>query len=221
MHSAVALRRTLARTAFGARTMSSLRAASRPSQLATLARRRASSTTPYMTTADPAETEAHQALEKGTQALEDGDIESAKKHYGRAIEIQPTAGALFNFGVAAYHLRQLDEAIDAWTKSIELQPSADAHTNLASAYIISPTPQPELAIMHLKAALQLAPDDGEIQFNLAAVFEATGNLPESLKFYTRSRDNGVDKAVVHIRNVSTKIFGERLRDAEKTESKGQ
>jgi len=82
-----------------------------------------------MTTADPAETEALQALEKGTQALEDGDISSAKKHYARAVDVQPSAGALFNLGVASYHLHEYEDAIAAWKRSIEMQPSADAHTS--------------------------------------------------------------------------------------------
>lgn len=68
--------------------------------------------------------------------------------------------------------------------------------DLASAYIISPIPRPDLALEHLqyvfetdlssindnsgRAATKLAPEDGEIAFNLAAVLEAVGRLEDAL-----------------------------------------
>ena len=64
----------------------------------------ATSTTPHSTPIDPAETEALQCLEKGTQKLEEGDVEGAKLLYQRSVEIKRDAGALFNLGVTHYHL---------------------------------------------------------------------------------------------------------------------
>jgi hypothetical protein len=64
----------------------------------------ATSTTPHSTTLDPAETEALNCLDQGTQQLEEGDIEAAKRLYKRSTEIKRTAGALFNLGVTHYHL---------------------------------------------------------------------------------------------------------------------
>jgi hypothetical protein len=70
-----------------------------------------------------------------------------------------------------------------------------------------------------RIAVQLSPHDPEIAFNLAAVLEACksvqpgrlyqltsieclgGQLEESLKYYSSSKDNGVERAAVHIRNV--------------------
>lgn len=49
--------------------------------------------------------------------------------------------------------------------------------------------------------MELAPDDPEIMFNFAAVLEATGQLTEALEYYKKSKEHGVDKAAVHIRNV--------------------
>lgn len=177
-------------------------------------RRFATSTTPHSTTVDPAETEANDYLEKGTQRLEEGDIQGAKELYQRSVNIRRDAGALFNLGVTHYHLKEFDNAINAWKESIQLQPnSADAHTNLASAYIISPLSRPDLALHHLRIASSLAPDDPEIAFNLAAVLEACGRLEESLTQYKRSKENGVDRAEVHIRNVSAKILGQKMKEA--------
>ncbi|OCH91272.1 TPR-like protein [Obba rivulosa] len=185
-------------------------------------RRWATSTTPYSTSADPAEVEANKVLAEGTQKLEDGDLQGAKDLYKRSVEIKRQPSSLFNLGVAHYHLREYDEAIEAWKESIALQPdSADAHTNLASAYIISPAPRPDLALHHLQVATSLCPEDPEIAFNLAAVLEACGRLEEALEHYKRSKEYGVERAAMHIRNASTpaKILGQRIQAEEQAGSK--
>ncbi|CAE7225375.1 unnamed protein product [Rhizoctonia solani] len=175
----------------------------------------ASSVTPASSTHDPAEMEALEALEAGTQKLEEGDVEGARTLYQRSVDLKPNASNLFNLGVTKYHAKDFDGAIDNWKKSIELQPdSPDAHTNLASAYIMNPVPKPQLAVQHLRIAVELAPHDPEIAFNLAAVLEACGELDESLKYYTISKDHGVERAAVHIRNVSAKILGKRVQAQE-------
>ncbi|CAE6513701.1 unnamed protein product [Rhizoctonia solani] len=172
----------------------------------------ASSVTPTSSTHDPAEMEALEALEAGTQKLEEGDVEGARALYQRSVDLKPNASNLFNLGVTKYHAKDFDGAIENWKQSIELQPdSPDAHTNLASAYIMNPVPKPQLAVQHLRIAVELAPQDPEIAFNLAAVLEACGELDESLKYYTISKDHGVERAAVHIRNVSAKILGKRVQ----------
>jgi len=135
------------------------------------------------------------------------------------VEIKRTASSLFNLGVTHYHLKEYDEAIAAWKESIALQPSSpDAHTNLASAYIISPVSRPDLALHHLQIATSLSPEDPEIAFNLAAVLEATGRLEDALTYYKRSKEFGVERAAIHIRNVSAKILGQRMKAAEESEA---
>ncbi|KAK7445416.1 hypothetical protein VKT23_014833 [Stygiomarasmius scandens] len=176
-------------------------------------RRYATSTTPHSSAVDPAEQEALRCLEQGTLLLEGGDVNGAKDMYKRSVEIHRNASALYNLGVTFYHLKDFDQAIAAWKESIEMQPSSpDAHTNLASAYVISPLPRPDLALHHLHTAAKLAPKDPEIAFNLAAVLEATGRLEEALEQYKRSEAYGVDRATVHIRNVSAKILSKRAQE---------
>ncbi|KAL7283949.1 hypothetical protein ACG7TL_001221 [Trametes sanguinea] len=170
---------------------------------------------------NPAEVEAMQCLEEGTQKLEEGDVEAAKALYKRSVEIKRTASALFNLGVTHYHLKEFDDAISAWKEAIALQPSsADAHTNLASAYIVSAVSRPDLALHHLRVAASLAPEDAEIAFNLAAVLEACGFLEEALEQYKRSKEYGVERAAMHIRNVSAKILGKKMKAAEEESKEG-
>ncbi|KAF8196718.1 hypothetical protein K438DRAFT_1906196 [Mycena galopus ATCC 62051] len=175
----------------------------------------ATSTTPHSTTADPAEAEALRCLDMGTLKLEEGDVVAAKDLYKRSVEIRRNASSLFNLGVTHYHLKEFDDAISSWQASIVLQPSSpDAHTNLASAFLMSPVARPDLALKHLHIAATLSPEDPEIAFNLAAVLEATGDLEEALEQYQRSRDRGVERAAMHVRNVSAKIVGRRMKEAE-------
>jgi len=78
-------------------------------------------------------------------------------------------------------------------------------SDLASAYLNHSQSRPDLAFQHLQIAAKLAPEDPEIAFNLASVLEAFGHLPESLEYYKRSKQYGVDRAAVHIKEVSAKI----------------
>ncbi|KAF8517987.1 TPR-like protein [Hysterangium stoloniferum] len=183
-------------------------------RIPSLARRWATSTTPHSVAADPAEAEAISCLEKGTQKLEEGDVEAARTLYQRSVEIKRTASSLFNLGVTHYHLKDFKQAIEAWNECVALSPnSADAHTNLASAYILSSqAPRPDLALQHLQIASDLSPEDPEIAFNLAAVLEACGHLENALEHYKRAKKYGVEKAEVHIRNISAKILGKKMKD---------
>ncbi|KAH8071796.1 TPR-like protein [Cristinia sonorae] len=185
-----------------------------PWHAAASSKRWATSTMPHSTASDPAYVEALNCLEQGTQKLEEGDVKAAKALYQRSVEIKRTANTLFNLGVTHYHLKEYDEAIEAWKESIALQPSSpDSHLNIASAYILSPVSRPDLALHHLNIASSLSPDDPEIAFNLAAVLEACGRLEESLAQYKRSKEFGVERAAMHIRNVSAKILGQRMATA--------
>ncbi|TFK25593.1 TPR-like protein [Coprinopsis marcescibilis] len=179
-------------------------------------KRYATSVTPHSLASDPAETEAFQCLEQGTAKLEEGDVQAAKELYKRSVEIKRNAGSLFNLGVTHYHLKEYDQAISAWKESISLQPSSpDAHINLASAYIISPVPRPDLALHHLELASSLSPEDPEIAFNHAAVLEAAGKLEEALEKYQVAKKFGIERAAVHIRNVGAKILGKQMKETEK------
>ncbi|EPQ31989.1 uncharacterized protein PFL1_00187 [Pseudozyma flocculosa PF-1] len=189
--------------------------------------RRPYATSPSATSSpnDPAEEESQRFLEEGTTHLESGDLEKAKAAYKRSLEIKRNSSALFNLGVCHYHDRDLAAAIEAWNESLRLSPeSADAHTNLASAYVLSKPSRPDLAVDHLKTAATITPDDPEIQYNLAAVLEACEQLEEALTAYKRALDGGIQRAEQNIRNCSAKILGAKVaiqqqQEAEEEERK--
>jgi len=76
--------------------------------------------------------------------------------------------------------------------------------------------RPDLALHHLEIASSLSPEDPEIAFNHAAVLEAIGRLDEALEKYKLSQQFGVERAAIHIRNVSAKILM-NAKEAQKSE----
>lgn len=106
-------------------------------------------------------------------------------------------------------LDNLPGAIESWTQALRLAPdSPDAHTNLASAYIMSKPPQADKALEHLtyvvltdaSVAASQSPDDGEIHFNLGTVLEACTydlltageQLEPAIKAYRKAKECGID-----------------------------
>lgn len=171
----------------------------------------ATSTTPTSSSLDPADEESQRFLEEGTTHLEAGDLARAKESYQRSLSIKRNSSALFNLGVCLYHDRDLAAAIEAWNESLELAPeSADAHTNLASAYVLSKPSRPDLAVSHLKTAASITPEDPEIQYNLAAVLEACEQLEEALTAYKRALEGGIQRAEQNIRNCSAKLLSAKF-----------
>ncbi|BEJ12174.1 hypothetical protein CspHIS471_0206340 [Cutaneotrichosporon sp. HIS471] len=178
----------------------------------------ASAATPVSPT-DPKLGHAQSLLDDGTRALEEGDLPRAKAAYEESISVMPTSGAWFNLGVVEYQLAGPLGAIEAWKQSIALEPSADAYTNLGSAYMMCKPPQTAEAIKALTAAMEIAPEDPEIQFNLAAVLESTDQLDTALTLYRKALSGGVERALANIRNIGGKILAKRLSDEKKPEDK--
>ncbi|OWZ50304.1 hypothetical protein C349_06741 [Cryptococcus neoformans var. grubii Br795] len=164
---------------------------------------------------DPSLTRAQDLLESGTRALEEGDISTARNLYKESVDVKETSEGWHNLANCEYHLQNKEAAIQAWEKSIALQPSADAHTNLASAYIFDKPPKPAFAIKHLTKALELSPEDPEIAFNLAAVLESTGNLDTALTLYKKAQSGGIERAAQNVRNVSAKLLGQKAAEQAK------
>ncbi|MBW0491062.1 hypothetical protein O181_030777 [Austropuccinia psidii MF-1] len=161
---------------------------------------------------EPIEQESQRLIEKGSSLLEKGDLEGALKTYQSSLLMKPSPNGYYNLGIVLYQLKRIPEAIEAWEKSLAECPSADVHTNLASAYILSKQPQPFKALDHLKKAVELDPTDGEIRFNLGAVNEANGHLNDALAEYNKARQLGVKRAEQNIRNVGAKLLRKRLTE---------
>ena len=60
----------------------------------------ASSSSSTSTSEDPTLPRAVELIEKGTAALEEGDLEEARKWYMQSVEVKGTTGGWYNLGVS-------------------------------------------------------------------------------------------------------------------------
>ncbi|PLW51915.1 hypothetical protein PCASD_00834 [Puccinia coronata f. sp. avenae] len=167
---------------------------------------------------EPLGHQSRNLIEEGSRLLEKGDLEGSLEKYEESISMLPSSTGYYNLGIALYQLKRIPEAIEAWKEALADGPSADVHTNLASAYILSKPPEPFKALEHLKKAVELDPTDGEICFNLGAVNEANDHLADALAEYTRARQLGVKRAEQNIRNVGAKLLRKRLEEEEREQA---
>ncbi|CAO3629896.1 unnamed protein product [Cunninghamella blakesleeana] len=138
--------------------------------------------------------DAEKQLTLGTEQLNQGSIDMAMNHYHKSVQLSPTPAGYFNIGVCYFQMGKHKDAIEAFKKSLQLNPnSADAHTNIASAYLMMSDIKP--AINHLEQASNFNPLDGEIHYNLGCVYKASGNTDGAKNRLERARDLGIPQAV--------------------------
>ncbi|KAI9301566.1 hypothetical protein BJ944DRAFT_271296 [Cunninghamella echinulata] len=147
--------------------------------------------------------DAEQQLTLGTQQLNQGSIDMAMNHYHKSVQLSPTPAGYFNIGVCYFQMGKHKDAIEAFKKSLQLDPnSADAHTNIASAYLMMSDISP--AMDHLEKASNFNPLDGEIHYNLGCVYEATGNIDGAKIRLERARDLGIPQAAKALEKLNNK-----------------
>jgi serine/threonine protein kinase len=110
----------------------------------------------------------------GEQALRNGDMFGAARHFKQALELDPkNADAITGQGEIAYSQGSYANAISHFEKAARMRPrSAQAHVLLGQAYLGAGNNAK--AANSFKRALQLQPDDTRAQRGYT---EATGNPP--------------------------------------------
>lgn len=142
--------------------------------------------------------------------------------YHKSVQIAPSGAGYFNIGVCYFQMGKKQnfvfiieqllrlfigkykDAIKSFENSLDFTPnSADAHTNIASAYLmLKDTTQ---AIRHLEQASNFNPLDGEVQYNLACVYEAVGRLDDAKVRFERAEIMGIDKAQAALQKLEKKM----------------
>lgn len=79
-----------------------------------------------------------------------------------------SAEAWFELGKTYYNAGQWEQAVDAFQKVIELDNRQAAYANLGAVY--HRQNKLDLAVSQYEKALELNPDDGEVTYNLAALY---------------------------------------------------
>ncbi|MGE0623783.1 MAG: tetratricopeptide repeat protein [Pseudomonadales bacterium] len=96
--------------------------------------------------------------ELGIFQLRAGLLDEARESFDRALSLAPQDGTVLNnLAVANLMVGEFDRAIDAWTRVLQVDPSAAAFGNLGSAYYWSG--DPEGAVAMYREAVQRHPED--------------------------------------------------------------
>jgi TolB-like protein/Tfp pilus assembly protein PilF len=103
-----------------------------------------------------------------------GRYAEAAREYSEVIARTPdNANAYNNLGAAHFMARNLEQAADAWRRSLELAPSLGAYSNTGSSYFY--LRRFEDAAAMYRRAIELAPNDHRLWGNLG---DAYARLPE-------------------------------------------
>ncbi|KAG0044607.1 hypothetical protein BGZ83_010166 [Gryganskiella cystojenkinii] len=162
---------------------------------------------------------AQELVDEGAAFHSNGMVPLAMSSFQKSINERPTACAHYNMGVCYFEMRDYQSAIHSFQESLKLySDNPDVHANLAVAHIQLNGNKNE-AFHHFRAAANLAPEDSEIQFNLAVTSEALGDFDTAIAAYAAAEELGMEKAGLHLRNVKTKKFAKLMKEAEVREQK--
>jgi TolB-like protein/Flp pilus assembly protein TadD/DNA-binding winged helix-turn-helix (wHTH) protein len=135
-------------------------------------------------TAEPAYWGAYSAL--ATHQFQRGKIVDATVALRKVTELVPSSAfAWSNLGAALQMEGDFDRALAAYDRSLQLEPSKDAYSNLATTYYY--LGRFALAIQAYERAATLGEHDYMIQGNLAdALWQVEGRRDEAAKIYRRA-----------------------------------
>jgi tetratricopeptide (TPR) repeat protein len=127
---------------------------------------------------------AFEHYNRGVKLHQAGDLPGAIAAYARAIELDPTfADAYNNLGAAYVSLKDIPAAVNDFTRSIELAPSANAYNNRGSIYFSQQ--KYEEAIADLSASLKLKPS-ADVYANRGVAYQNTNRDALALTDYERA-----------------------------------
>ncbi|MFM9957770.1 MAG: tetratricopeptide repeat protein [Phycisphaerales bacterium] len=130
---------------------------------------------------NPTLTVAH--IDIGDLYLEQGDPNSAEKHFGTAAQQQPSSfDAQFKHGYALQLLNRLADAVRAYLRALSIQPDDyQANQNLATAYL--QLAEPGAALSYAQRAVALRPTSGPARANLGSVLTSLDRHDEAVREY--------------------------------------
>ena len=152
---------------------------------------------------------------QGIQYWNQDNLLQAKESFLQAITVMPTSDAYFNLGNVLHSMGNSSEAIENWTKSLELKPTADAHLNIANVLALV-VKDPKSSFEHYEKALELSPEDGEINYNYGVVLDAFGELEKAIQQYSIAVSWGIEQAEKNLRNARARWLAPQLEEKAKS-----
>lgn len=135
---------------------------------------------PRLEPGDPAD----DALQRGLECEEAGDLPAAMAAYREALQKQPDfAEAAFNLGNVLRTHGDIGEAEQAYRRAVELDPGlAEGWYNLAD--MAERRGALAASVQHLEAALRIDPDYADAHYNLARCLEALAREGEAARHWS-------------------------------------
>ena len=131
-----------------------------------------------------AELPAEQNFNKGWEAHQQGDYESALEFFNEALELAPDSAKTYNALGLVYRNQNapLDEVVWYFKSAIDIDPNYfEAYENLGTLYLR--TNNFTQAEEYLKKALRIHPDVPNIQYTLAWVYLNGLSKPDEALYY--------------------------------------
>ncbi len=129
----------------------------------------------------PVEMVYHRALTEIYRRL--GDLDKAQHHGRQATKHgENDADSFYNYGLALADAKKFEEAIEAYKRSIEINPQYGlAHNNLGSAY--ENMDDMDAAFTAYQKAVEIDSSHSEAQHNLGAILNQRGQIEEAKDCY--------------------------------------
>jgi membrane associated rhomboid family serine protease len=131
--------------------------------------------------------DAHGSFQLGYKAIESGHFEDAVHHYRVAVATDPKyAAAWYNLGIAYEHVEKSDDALDAFRRAYEIDPSDTRHR---AAYlglcrhlgkVAQSRREHDKAVGYLQAAVAVDASDAETWLALAVSLNVLGRHDEAV-----------------------------------------
>ena len=158
----------------------------------------------------PTLADAHNNL--GNALAKSGRLPEAINEYKTVLGLRPAdAEAEANWGRSLMEAGQPAEALPHFEAALKLKPRAEAHVELASAWVA--TGQMENAVRHYQAAVELAPEAFEVRLAVGNALVAGGQLDEAQAQFEAALRLRPDSAEAHYNLGNLFAQMEKLSDA--------
>lgn len=141
---------------------------------------------------------SYDRLERAAGMIRQGQLTAAESELKTVLRAEPReANALNLLGVIRAQQRRVDEAEKLFLNALEAKETLlGAYLNLGQLYL--ELQKSDRALWAFTQASKLAPDNGEVNFNLAALYEGRRDYARSLEYLEKIPSSSVDAGHLYL-----------------------
>lgn len=134
------------------------------------------------------EPDAHQYLQRGVEAEQEGRLDDALDYYSEVISLRPDnltlARTYNNRGVVYGEKGEFDLGIEDFNEAIRLSPD-NAYSYYTRGFAYANKGEVDLAIEDFSKAIEFNPNDADAYYNRGSAYIGTGNVVRAIDDYSR------------------------------------